>query len=181
MSWPGGWTPMSELTGDMNTPPPSPTQVLEAVKLLSAQYEENAQANRDLADEFKRRKREARWIALGILIVIVGVCATAFIIRHADRRIEADRRRDLADQIFTQRESQVQGCERGNDQRITLAQVIAQSYDPGPALSVPPGFEQLVADAAARSAAKRDALLSLPGVQVVDCQGAYPPPKIGKD
>lgn len=177
MSWPGGWMLMSEPDGDT----PSPFQVLEAVKLLSQQYEQNAQANRDLAEEFKRRKREARWIALGILIIIVGVCATAFIIRHADRRIESDRRRALAEQIFTQRESQVQGCDRGNDQRITLAQIITESYAPGPAVAVPPGFEQLIAESAARAAAKRDYLLSLPGVQVVDCQAAYPLPKVGKD
>ncbi len=160
---------------------PSPAQVLEAVKMLSHQYEENAQANRDLADEFKRRKREARWIGLGLAVVVAVVTCAGFIVRHIDQGREADRRQDLADQIFTQRESQVQGCERGNDQRITLAQIIRQSYEPGPPIVVPPGFEQLVAESAARSAAKRDALLALPGVQVIDCQSAYPLPKIGKD
>lgn len=177
--WRGAWTArMSDVTGDLNTPPPSPRQVLEAVKLLSQQYESNAEENRRLSEEFARRSREGRWFAL-ILSLVVAVCVcAAYVMRHVDQGREADRRAALKAQIFTQRESQVQGCERGNDQRVTLAEIINKAIVPQPAPpNLPPEFVDLYLAGQARTVALRAELLALPGVQIVDCQAAYPRPK----
>lgn len=161
---------------------PSPAQVLEAVKMLSSQYELNSEANLELAREVARRKRETRWVALGVLIVVAIVVATGFIIRHHDRAAEKDRREVLASQIFTQRESQVLGCERANEGRRTLAEVISRSIQPSsisPTVT-DPDLLALLEQSRERTLALRAELLSLPGVQIVDCQAAHPPPRLGR-
>ncbi len=169
---------MSDPAGDLNTPPPSPRQVLEAVKLLSQQYESNADENRRLSEEFARRSREGRWFAL-ILSIVVAVCiCAAYVIRHIDQGREADRRAALKAQLFTQRESQVQGCEWGNDQRVTLAEIINKSVVPQAVPpSLPPELVDLFLAGQVRTTALRAELLSLPGVQIIDCQAAYPLPR----
>jgi type VI protein secretion system component VasK len=154
-------------------------QVMETVKLLSSQIEDSAQANRDLADEFSARRSEARWIALAILVVITIITVGAWIFRVTDNRREHERREHLAQQIFTQREGQVQGCERGNEQRRTLAEVISRSVQPStaPITSTDPELRALLEQARERTIALRKELLSLPGVQAIDCQAAYPLPR----
>lgn len=157
--------------------PPTPSELLEAVRGLAVQYETSASATENLTAEVGRRKRETRWVALTVCVIVAIVSTGAGVIRNQDNKREADRRAVLAAQIFTQRESQVQGCQRGNDQRATLRRVITESYEPStPLTSIPPEFAELVAESAKRAIAKRDSLLSLPGVQPVDCAAAFPPP-----
>ena len=155
---------------------PSPAQVLEAVKMLSSQYEQNAEANRELAREVARRKRETRWVALGVVVVVtIAVCAW-LVVRHHDRSAEKEKRDRLASQIFTQRESQVQGCERGNESRRTDRETIEIAMAPVPIPdNLPPELVDLYRDAQERQARKREELLARPGVQIIDCQAAYPP------
>lgn len=152
--------------------------LLAAVQKLAADQETNAKANADLAAEFTRRRGEFRLLSLGVVVIVVIAVCSWLVVRHNDRAEVARKRDVLVGQILSQHDSQVSGCARGNDQRLTLAQIITQSYEPGPPISVPPGFEQLAADSAARALVKRDALLSLPGVQIIDCQAAYPPPDL---
>lgn len=156
-----------------------PERLLEAVRQLQADYVAHTKATQALRDEFARRKRETRWIALGVVVFVTVVACALMVIRHYDRAEESRRRADLASQILTQREDLVAGCERGNDSRKLVAQVIITSFEEGTPIVLPPGYEALqsVLDQSSdRSAAKRDALLSLPGVQITDCQAAYPLP-----
>lgn len=160
---------------DHDAAAPTAAQVMEEIKKLSGEIEDSAKVNRSLATEFDRRRSEARWIALGILIVITIITVGGWILRVTDNRREKDRREQLAHQIFTQRESQVQGCERGNDQRITLAQVISRAIQPSPPITTSDSDLQALLDQSReRALALRAELLSLPGVQVIDCQAAYP-------
>ena len=160
---------------------PSPAQVIEAVKMLSSQYEKNSEANRALAREVARRKRETRWVALAVVLVVsVAVCSW-LVVRHNDRRAEAERRERLASQIFTQRESQVAGCERGNEGRKTDRETIeiAIADLPIPANATPEEIEALK-ERNASAKKLRDRLLSRPGLQIVDCQAAHPLPQIDR-
>lgn len=157
---------------------PSPAQVLEAVKMLSSQYEKNSEANRALAREVARRKRETRFVALAVVLVVAVAIAAWLVVRHHDRSAEQDRRERLASQIFTQRESQVAGCERGNESRRADRETIEIALAP---TEIPDGLspelEALYRDAQERQAQKREQLLSRPGVQIIDCQAAHPPPR----
>lgn len=155
---------------------PSPAQVIEAVRRLSEQYEQSAEANRELAREVGRRKRETRWVALAVVLVVtIAVCAW-LIVRHHDRSAEKEKRDRLASQIFTQRESQVQGCERGNESRRTDRETIEIALAPTPIPDgLPPELLDLFRDSQERQAAKKAELLARPGVQIIDCQAAYPP------
>jgi 4-amino-4-deoxy-L-arabinose transferase-like glycosyltransferase len=156
---------------------PVPERLLEAVTKLQADYAAAAAANHELAQEFARRKREFRWVALCVVLLVAVVTCALMVMRHFDRAEEERRREALAGQLLTQRQNLVDGCERGNDARRSLAQVIITSFQPGPPIALPPGYEglQTVLDqSAAQSAAKREALLALPGLQIVDCQAAFP-------
>ena len=163
------------------TMPPSPGQVLEAVKKLSEQYEQNSSANRELARGVGRRKRETRWIALGVVVVIAIAIAAGLVIRHNDLQREKQRREFLATQIFTQRDSLVAGCERGNEGRRTDRETIeiAIADLPIPANASEEEVERITERNAAAKAL-RDRLLARPGLQLVDCQAAYPIPSVAK-
>lgn len=154
-----------------------PERLLGAVRQLQADYVKHTQATETLAEEFRRRKSETRWFALGVVVFVTVVVCALMVMRHYDRAEESRRRTEVASQILTQRENLIAGCERGNDQRQLLAQVIVTSFEEGPPITLPPGYEALqsVLDQSAdRAAAKRDRLLSLPGVQIINCQAAYP-------
>jgi cytoskeletal protein RodZ len=161
---------------------PSTEQVLEAVKKLSEQYESNSSANRALAKEVGRRKRETRWVALGVLLVVAIVVAVMFVVRHHDRAAERDKREVLAAQVMTQRESLIAGCERGNEQRRTLAEVIARAIRPSetPTTATDPEILAILEQSRQRTLQLRAELLALPGVQIINCQNAYPEPDLDR-
>lgn len=166
---------MSDQIEDLGQP--SAQEVLQAVRTLSAKYEESAQANRDLADEFGRRKRETRWVALAIVLVVCIAICSWLVVRSNDQRVEGERRQNLANQLYNQRESQRDGCERQNEVRLTLVSVITIAVGaPGPPPEgLSPELMELYRQSQERSAQLRHQLLSLPGVQVVDCLAIYPP------
>lgn len=156
-----------------------PERLLEAVRQLQADYVTSTRANHELAEEFARRKREFRWVALGVVLLVAIVTCALMVMRHYDRAEEARRREALAGRLLTQRENSIDGCERGNDARRSLTQVIITSFQPGPPITLPAGYEglQSVLDqSAAQSAAKRDTLLAQPGLQIIDCRAAFPAP-----
>lgn len=151
--------------------------LLEAVQELSTKYDASAKANSAMATEFNRRKRETRWIAIGVVVVVVIAVCSWLVVRRNDQRTEAERRQHLADQVFSQRESQREGCERQNEVRLTLVSVITIAVGvPAPVPEgLPPALLDLYRQGQERSAQLRQQLLSLPGVQVVDCLAIYPP------
>lgn len=161
--------------------PPSPEQVLEAVKKLSEQYEANSAANRALAREVGRRKRETRWIALGVTIVVAIAIATGLAMRHGDLQREKDRREVLATQILTQRDNLIAGCERGNDGRRTDRETIeiAIADLPIPPRATPEEVE-VIEERNVRAKALRERLLARPGLQLIDCPAAYPIPAVAE-
>lgn len=162
--------------------PPSPVQVLEAVKKLSEQYEANSAANRALTREVGRRKRETRWIALGVSIVVAITIATGLAIRHGDLQREKQRREMLATQILSQRDNLIAGCERGNDQRRTLAEIVSRAVQPSsvPPTAIDPELLAFLEQSRERTIRLRGELLALPGVQIVDCQAAFPIPPVAE-
>lgn len=134
------------------------------VGALRKDYEENAEATHDLAQLFSRRLGWQRlWLgALALLLAVAVISGWQF--RAQEHRRVRDQRANL-----------IQGCERGNDQRATLREVIAGAYEPSPTPDgLSPELADLLRQSQERALVRRDALLSLPGVLPVDCAAAYP-------
>lgn len=150
---------MPELTAAVNA-------LREAVDTLRTDYDDNAKATRELADVFSRRLGWQRlWLGVLALVLVVAVIS-GWQFREQEHRRQKDQRTNL-----------IQGCERGNDQRATLRQVIFTAYEPVPAPDgLSPELAGLLRQSQERALARRDALLDLPGVKPVDCEAAYPFP-----
>ncbi len=160
---------------------PTMTELLAAVQDLATKYQKSTQETQKVLREVQRRRRDT-WIVGGLGVLIVAIITTGgLVLRRNDQHVESERRDHLAAQIFTQRTSLVQGCERGNDQRLTLAQIITIAVTPQPIPpDLTPDLQDLYRQGQDRVLALRAKLLSLPGVQVVDCQAAFPPPAPSK-
>lgn len=126
--------------------------------------------------EAAARARKMRLVAtaLGLVVVVVLALVIAF---HAEdsKRVSHDKKEALAQAADT-RSTLLAGCERSNDQRATLRQVIEKAVVASPA---PPGLpddlQALYQQSQVRVAALRADLLGLPGVQPVNCETAFPP------
>lgn len=155
--------------------PESVAELAKAVRGLSEEYKETAEAMREVGREMDRRLRVQRlWMATLAAVVLLAIIV-GFGFRQQDRSAEDERAASVAREAVFQRKNLVQGCERANDQRATLREVINLSVRTMP---VPEGLDPdlvpLFEQGQARTAALRDRLLALPGVQPVDCQAAYP-------
>lgn len=153
---------MPELTAAVNA-------LRESVETLRKDYDDNAEATRELAELFSRRLGWQRlWLGVVALLLAVAVISGWQFRQQEHRRVD-DQRANL-----------IQGCERGNDQRATLRGVIDRAYsvnpDPLPD-GLPPGLVELYNQSQVRAAARREEQLADPGVQPVDCAAAYPSSK----
>lgn len=139
-------------------------ELLAAVNALREDYDRHAEATHELIQLLDRKLAWQR-LWLGVLALVLAVAVVGgWRFHEQDQRRAKDQRANL-----------IQGCQRGNDQRATLREVIAGAYEPTPA---PPGLSpeltSLIRQSQERALVRRDALLSLPGVQPVDCEAAYP-------
>ena len=105
------------------------------------------------------------WWTVGVLSVSFVVAAIILLmVRQND--LEARERA---------RSNSIAACERVNDLRITFREAITIAYQPRP---VPPDLPPDLAEAfrlqQADREARRDALLSRKGMQMVDCTALYP-------
>lgn len=146
---------------------------------VDARLAKNEQAVKGVKD--KLPYLVSRRIFIVAIVAFVGVIALTIGLGlkfRADDRAQRERDRAAATmEAVRKRDELVRGCQRGNDQRDTLRQVIEVAYEPSP---IPAGISAelraLLVQSQERAAARRDELLSLPGVQPVDCEKAYPPP-----
>lgn len=139
-------------------------ELLAAVEALRKDYATSTAETHELTRVLSRRLEWQRlWLGVLALVLILAM-ASGWRFREQDRRRVEDQRANL-----------IQGCERGNDQRATLREVIAKSYEPSPP---PAGLSSelaaLFVQSQDRAAIRRDSLLALPGVQPIDCSSAYP-------
>ncbi len=121
-------------------------------------------------------KRRFRWAIAGVVAAIVAALVLLLVFRERDADEATRRRAQLVLDQEQDRQSFLRGCERANDQRATLREVINLALSSS---TTPPGLSPELAaiyrDAQARTLAKRDELLALPGVQPVDCAAQFPP------
>jgi hypothetical protein len=121
-------------------------------------------------------KRRFRWIIAGVVLAIIAAIVLVLIFRERDADEAQRRRAQLELDQAQDRQNLLRGCERANDQRATLREIInlalSQSTMP-PGLS--PELQAIYRDAQARTIARRDELLALPGVQPIDCAAQFPP------
>lgn len=157
----------------------------EAVELLGADLVANgrrideqnkllAKQNEALA-EFVPKGR-FRWALAVVGVVIALAIAIVVLVRAQDRADVRRRDREAKAAEVADRDQRYAGCLRGNDLRATLRGAIDRAYTPTPIPpGLPPELAELYAQSQARAAAQRQAQLSDPGVQSVDCDEAYPP------
>lgn len=162
----------------MNTPNDEPTTpdeaepatLVAAVNALRHEYVANTGVMREIRSEMNGRFRIQRLWQVVLAVVVILAVLVSYNLRSVDQRRERYRRVD-------QRATLLQGCERANDQRATLREVINLSVRTSP---IPPDLNpdlvELYQQGQARTEALRISLLALPGVQPVDCDAAYPIP-----
>lgn len=148
---------MPELTAAVNA-------LRAAVDTLREDYDKNAVATHELAELFSRRLGWQR-LWLGVLALLLAVAVVSgWQFRAQEHRRVRDQRTNL-----------IQGCERGNDFRTTFRDAFITAFEPVPAPDgLSPELTDLIRQSQERALARRDALLSLPSVQPVDCEAAYP-------
>lgn len=158
------------------------SELVDAITGLTKAYEDSTAKLGEVEVEMSRRLRLQRgWVIVLAAVVAMAIAVSAGF-RVQDQARERDRLANEARATLDQRATFVQGCERGNDQRRTLAQIIEKSVVPQPApANLSPELADLYRQGQERTTALRTELLSLPGVQIVDCQAVFPPPKTGKD
>ena len=161
---------------------PEVVSLVDAITGLTNAYEDSTEKIGEVERECRRRFRVQRlWlVVLGAVVAMAILVSVGF--RLQDQARERDRLASEARSAVDQRATFLQGCERSNDQRRTLAQIVEKSVVPQPApANLPPELLDLYRQGQERTAALRAELLSLPGVQIVDCQAVFPPVKPGKD
>jgi hypothetical protein len=124
-------------------------------------------------DVARAKAKAIAWIGA----VTVALVLALVLVFHAqgNQRIQ-DQRTQTAKIEASTRSNLLAGCERSNDQRDTLRQVIDKAVVSTPAPpDLPPDIKALYDQGQARVTALRSELLSLPGVQQVDCAKAFPP------
>lgn len=132
----------------------------------------------DLAtkQEVDEKEQWIRRILAGVIVALILAVVAWGVTRIQDSAREEDRREQLAADARQDRQNLLRGCERANDQRSTLRSVIENAYAPAP---IPDGLSkeltELIRQSQENAAARRDALLSLPGIQPINCEEAYPP------
>jgi signal transduction histidine kinase len=124
--------------------------------------------------EFVPRRR-FRWVIAAVVLAVLVAVALVLVFRVRDAD-EAERRR--AQLVLDQeqdRQNLIRGCERANDQRATLRQIIETAIVPSTTPpNVDPQLAELIRQGQERTARLRAELLALPGVQPVDCAAAFP-------
>lgn len=169
--------------------PAAITDLLTAVQHLTESYEENTDEMRAVRIEMDARfalyvpksEAEARETRIkralaGVLVVLIVMLGLGVEFRRQDQAREKDRRVALERESITQRQSLLQGCQRGNDTRVTLQQIITTAVADIPIPpDTPPDLMEQYAQRNATLDILRARLLALPGVQAVDCAAAYPP------
>lgn len=131
------------------------------------------------------------WIAVVALVAVIGLAIfVGWKFHDNDVTRRARERAALVAENIRKRDDLVRGCERSNDQRATLRQVIEKAYSgAGEPLVLPPDtppdlaaiLNVLLASGKDRSSMNKAELLALPGVQPVDCEKAFPPPVPSKE
>jgi hypothetical protein len=121
-------------------------------------------------------KRRFRWVIAAVVLVLVAALAIGLLFRIRDADEEHKRRAFLVSAQEQDRQSSIRGCERNNDLRATLREVIEDAYAPSPVPSgLSPELRDLIIQSQERAAVKRDEQLSKPGIQPVNCQAQFPP------
>ncbi len=150
--------------------------IARAVDSLRQSYEANSKDVRDISAVMDRRFGRQRLWMLAIVAVLLLAVLTSVGFRRADANRENDRQRSEHQREIDQRENLVAGCERGNDQRAALRRVIERGYAPTPIPDgIAPELRELIEQSQERVAALRAEQLADSGVQLVDCERAYPP------
>jgi hypothetical protein len=151
---------------------------------LTAQTEAMAAQTKELAEvraTFVPRTR-FRWFVAGAVLVLAVLVVIGWRFRVADQARLRDREAVLHQSAVDQHQQLIDGCERGNVLRASLYRTIDRAYTPSPIPDgLPPELRDLFAQSQQHLAAQREAQLSDPGVQPVDCAMAYPAPSLPTD
>lgn len=170
--------------------PMSLETLVTVVQQMTTSFDENTDALHqielqlpDLVTKDEVRERE-QWVrrlifkgVAGVAVLLALWAAYSVIDAREATRQREEREAAATAQAEYERDNLVRGCERANDQRATLREVITLAI--GSPTVIPPGLdadiEQIIRDGQARAAELKVRLLALPGVQPVDCQSAFPP------
>lgn len=159
---------LNESTGELADRSAEQTQV-------QLELRQELKAVKDKLPEFVP-KRRFWWAIAVVVLAIIAAVVLVLVFRERDADEARRRRAQLELDSEQDRQNLLRGCERANDQRATLREIInlalSQSTMP-PGLS--PELQAIYRDAQARTLVKRDELLALPGVQPVDCSAQFPP------
>lgn len=169
---------VAELRADIDT--------LPARFEMRDEAEEKARELKRHVDEREHRVRRLLYQA-GVVLALLLVAWIVW--RVYDGNADAKRRqRDEAAAIAQaeeDRQNLLRGCERSNDQRATLREVIGLAVA-GSGAAIPtdgldPEIVEILRQSQIRSVELRARLLALPGVQPIDCAMAFPPAQPSKE
>lgn len=162
-------------------PNPLPTDLATlsaATQQLLVAYEESSQRTDELNERFKGYVTvRAGAVIVALIVFVVGVALVLGLsFRAQDRRDSRERIRQETREKEVERSNLLAGCGRANDQRAWGRRLIERAYVP---LPVPDGLSaelrDLYVQSQERQAAQRAEQLADPGVQVVNCEAAFPP------
>lgn len=147
---------------------------------LAAEYHKNTGEVAEVAKQLahtERHQRRIRALVGCLALCVLGIGVGGFQFHRQDVNYRKLRTAQIRADAERSRQNSVAGCERSNESRATLRDVInlaIGSAPPPPNLS--PELADLYRQSQARAESLRTGLLALPGVQPVDCAAAYPPP-----
>lgn len=153
-----------------------------AADLKALIAEQNAELEQVNARQAGFVPRRHFWLAVaalaGVILLALGV---GWKFHDNDVKRRASDKAALVAENARKRDDLVRGCERSNDQRATLREVIEKAYGGSslPPEAVPPQLAELLRQSQEAAQQRKAELLALPGVQPVNCAAAFPPPALG--
>ena len=151
---------MSELTDAIEEMTDAIAEQSKAIFTLEKKVDRQNERLAEFVPKSRFRAAVASLLISGLLVFGFAVWA------------REERQREFA----KERTNLIAGCERNNDQRRTLAEVISRAVRPSsvPPTATDPELLALIEEGRQRTIALRSELLALPGVQIVDCEAAFP-------